>query len=61
MVVHSTVEPRRVFHELHRRDILIRDVSGYPMLQNYFRVSVGTPRENDLLLSALREIMHRAD
>ncbi|MGI9106877.1 MAG: histidinol-phosphate transaminase [Pyrinomonadaceae bacterium] len=56
MVVRSQIEPRRVFHELHRRDILVRDVSGYPMLENYFRVSVGQPRENDLLLAALSEI-----
>jgi len=26
------------------------------MLRDYFRVSVGTPRENDLLLNALSEI-----
>ena len=56
MVVHSQLEPRRVFDELLQRDILIRDVSKYPMLQEYFRVSVGTPEENDLLLAALREI-----
>ncbi|MDT4953771.1 MAG: histidinol dehydrogenase [Acidobacteriota bacterium] len=56
MIVRSTLEPRRVFAELLRRDILIRDVSGYPMLKDYFRVSVGTPAENDQLLSALREI-----
>jgi histidinol-phosphate aminotransferase len=56
MVVRSSIAPRRVFAELLKRDILIRDVSGYPMLQEYFRVSVGTPRENDLLLAALHEI-----
>jgi histidinol-phosphate aminotransferase len=56
MVVRSTLEPKRIFAELLQRDILIRDVSAYPMLQDYFRVSVGTPEENDLLLSALREI-----
>jgi len=56
MVVRSRIRPRLVFEELLRRDILIRDVSGYPLLRDYFRVSVGTPRENDLLLSALREI-----
>lgn len=56
MVVRSRIKPRLVFEELLRRDILIRDVSGYPLLQNYFRVSVGTPAENDLLLSALHEI-----
>jgi histidinol-phosphate aminotransferase len=57
MVVRSQVQPRYVFEELMRRDILIRDVSEYPLLQDYFRVSVGTPEENDLLLGALREIV----
>ena len=57
MVVKSTVEPRRVYDELlERHDVLVRDVSGYPMLQNYFRVSVGTPEENDRLLEGLRDI-----
>jgi len=56
MVVRSGLKPRHVFQELLKRDILIRDVSNYPMLENYFRVSVGTPRENDLLLAALGEI-----
>jgi histidinol-phosphate aminotransferase len=56
IVARSRVSPRLVFDELLKRDILIRDVSGYPMLQDYFRVSVGTPEENDELLDALREI-----
>jgi len=57
MVVHSKIGPKKVFAELLKRDILIRDVSGYPMLSDYFRVSVGTPEENDLLISALQEIL----
>jgi histidinol-phosphate/aromatic aminotransferase/cobyric acid decarboxylase-like protein len=57
MVVRSNKEPKRVFAELLKMDILIRDVSGYPMLKDYFRVSVGTPEENDLLLEGLREIL----
>ncbi|HEV2765105.1 MAG TPA: histidinol-phosphate transaminase [Pyrinomonadaceae bacterium] len=57
MVVRSETEPRRVFDELLRRgQILIRDVSGYPLLKDYFRVSVGTPQENDELLRWLRRI-----
>jgi histidinol-phosphate aminotransferase len=60
MVVRSSLEPRRVFAELLQRDILIRDVSGYPMLRDYFRVSVGTPEENDLLLQGLREVLKSA-
>jgi histidinol-phosphate aminotransferase len=57
MVVRSKKDPKLVFSELLKRDILIRDVSGYPMLDDYFRVSVGTPAENDLLVRALREIL----
>jgi histidinol-phosphate aminotransferase len=56
MVVRSAINPKHVFAELLKRDILVRDVSSYPMLSHYFRLSVGTPAENDLLLSALREV-----
>ena len=57
MVVRSAVEPRRVYDELlGRHGVLIRDVSGYPMLKDFFRVSVGTPDENDRLLAGLRQI-----
>lgn len=56
MVVRSSINPKQVFSELLRRDILIRDVSSYAMLSDYLRLSVGTPEENDLLLEALREI-----
>jgi histidinol-phosphate aminotransferase len=57
LLVRSNKEPKQIFAELLKRDILIRDVSGYPMLNDYFRVSVGKPEENDLLLDALREIL----
>ena len=60
MVVRSAIGPKRVFDGLLERDILIRDVSDYPMLSDYFRVSVGTPQENDLLIEALREILKSA-
>lgn len=56
IVVRSAIEPRRVFDALLLRGILIRDVSAYPMLQDYFRIGIGTPEENDQLLGALRNI-----
>ncbi|HYG80852.1 MAG TPA: hypothetical protein VD861_10710, partial [Pyrinomonadaceae bacterium] len=56
MVVRSALAPGFVYSELLKRDILIRDVSGHPMLKDFFRVSVGTPRENDLLIASLVEI-----
>jgi histidinol-phosphate/aromatic aminotransferase/cobyric acid decarboxylase-like protein len=55
-IIRSAVAPRSVFDEMLKRDILIRDVSGYPMLEDYIRVSVGTPAENDLLIAALSEV-----
>jgi histidinol-phosphate aminotransferase len=59
MIVRSSIKPNSIFAELLRRDILVRDVSGYPMLKDYFRVTVGRPEENDTLLAALREIFKR--
>jgi histidinol-phosphate aminotransferase len=56
MLVKSDMDPKRIFTELLARDILIRDVSGYPMLSEYFRFSVGTPEENDYVLKAIGEI-----
>ena len=56
MVVRADTDPKRIFKELLKRDILVRDVSGYPMLAEYFRFNVGTPEENDRLLRALHEI-----
>ncbi|HKV35251.1 MAG TPA: histidinol-phosphate transaminase [Pyrinomonadaceae bacterium] len=56
MVVKRDGDVRQIFEELLKRDILVRDVSGYPMLGDYFRVSVGTPEENDRLVRALHEI-----
>lgn len=48
------VAPRTIFDELYRQGVLVRDVSGYPMLSRCLRVTVGDPRENDRFLSALR-------
>ncbi|HEX8722718.1 MAG TPA: histidinol-phosphate transaminase [Pyrinomonadaceae bacterium] len=62
MVVRSALEPRRVYDELlERHGVLVRDVSGYPMLKDYFRVSVGTPAENERLLAGLRDIFGRGE
>jgi len=60
ILVRSTKSPRVVFDELLSRDILIRDVSAYPMLGDYFRISIGTPEENEQLLASLREMFGSA-
>ena len=57
LIARTELGPRKLFNELLARDILIRDVSRYPMLADYFRVSVGSPDENDRLIEALKEVM----
>ena len=57
MIVRSQLNPKVVFEELVKRDVLIRDVSSYPMLSEYFRFNVGTPEENEIFLRGLREIL----
>jgi histidinol-phosphate aminotransferase len=56
-LVKARLGPRRLFEELLARDILVRDVSNYPMLSEYLRISVGAPPENDSLIAALQQIM----
>ena len=61
MIAKTPVPPQTLFKELLARDILVRDVSRYPMLGDYFRVSVGSPEENDRFVGALKEVIERAD
>ncbi len=56
ILVKTALPPRSIYNELAERDILVRDVSSYPMLADCFRVSVGKPEENDQLIAALKEI-----
>jgi len=61
IIAKTAVAPQTLFKDLLARDILVRDVSRYPMLADYFRVSVGSPEENDRFIEALKEVMERAD
>jgi histidinol-phosphate aminotransferase len=46
---------REVWQGLLDRDVLVRDCSGWPRLENCLRVTIGTPSENDAFLVALQE------
>lgn len=59
-LVEVPLEPRVIFDDVYAQGILIRDVSSYPMLSKCLRISVGTPEENDRLLSALRTSLKKA-
>ena len=47
-----TEKKQAYFEYLKSQDVLVRDVSNYPMLQNCLRISVGTIEENALLKEA---------
>lgn len=46
-----------VFNALYADGVLVRDVSRYPMLEGFLRVSIGSPVENDSFLQSLRRFM----
>jgi histidinol-phosphate aminotransferase len=48
-----TRHKQELFEHLKKCDILVRDVSSYPMLENCLRFSIGTPDENNLLRESL--------
>ena len=53
-ILFEVSEPKRVFNSLVEQGVLIRNVTGYPLLSRGLRVSIGTPEENDRFLSALK-------
>ena len=53
----EVADPGAVFNGLVARGILVRDITGYPMLSNALRVNVGTGEENDRFLNALAETL----
>ena len=49
--------PQEVFDHVLQEGILIRNVSHYPGLASYLRISVGMPHENDALIEALQSMI----
>ncbi|MEX0663205.1 MAG: histidinol-phosphate transaminase [Acidimicrobiia bacterium] len=46
-----------LWQRLVERGILVRDFSRWPRLDNCLRITVGTPEEDDALLTAMREAL----
>ena len=46
-----------VWQKLVDRSVLVRNCASWPRLEGCLRVTVGTPRENDRFLQALREVL----
>jgi histidinol-phosphate aminotransferase len=56
-VVIRVADANEVFEGLKARRILVKNLDGWhPLLANCLRMTVGTPRENDLLLAACTEL-----
>jgi histidinol-phosphate aminotransferase len=50
-------DPKAVFEALYDKGVLVRDVTGYPMLERCLRISVGSETENATLLAAISEAL----
>ncbi|MFH1521306.1 MAG: histidinol-phosphate transaminase [Candidatus Micrarchaeota archaeon] len=54
-IVFKVENPLEVFNKLLAKGVLVRNISQYPKLDKYLRVSVGTKEENQRFVTALRE------
>ena len=50
-------DSKKVFKELKELGVLVRDVSGYHLLENHLRVNVGSKEENDLFIESLKKVL----
>jgi len=46
-----------LFVALQRRKVIVRRLGQFGSTRNSYRISIGTPDENDLLIRALRDIV----
>jgi histidinol-phosphate aminotransferase len=46
-----------LFAELQRRGLIVRRLGQFGATRNSYRISIGTPDENDRLIAALRDVM----
>lgn len=56
-VIFKTKNAQALFENLLSGNVLIRDVSSYPMLSNTLRVNAGTEDENKAFLAALKKYL----
>lgn len=56
-ILFKVADAGEVWKKLYAKGVLVRDFSSAPFLENCLRVTVGSPKENDEFLAALREIV----
>ncbi len=57
LILFEVADPDAVFTGLIEQGVLIRNVTGYPMLSKALRVSIGAPKENNRFLEALKRTL----
>lgn len=60
ILISVPIDSAKAHSELERRGIATRDVGNVPGMQNTLRVTVGTRRMNELLLTALKRVLQNA-
>ncbi len=50
-----------IYRELQQKDILVRNLNKYPLLQGYLRISIGRREDNLKFLGVLRGILKRLE
>jgi histidinol-phosphate aminotransferase len=53
----NTVDGNELWQQLLDRSVLVRNCASWPRLEGCLRITVGTPEEDDALLTALEEIL----
>jgi histidinol-phosphate aminotransferase len=56
-ILFAVKEPARVFQRLAEAGVRIRSLHTIPGLSEYVRVTVGNPKDNDLFLKQLRQVL----
>jgi len=59
-IIFQVKDAKKIFEELVKEKILIRDVSHSPDLENTLRVTVGTQEENEKFLRALEKALKKS-
>jgi len=57
LIESSALPAPELFERLLEKGVLIRNVSNYPGLSRYLRITVGNSEENDVLLRSLGEVL----
>jgi histidinol-phosphate aminotransferase len=59
LIFKTNGDARALFEHLFSDNVLIRDVSSYPLLENTLRVNAGTEEENEMFLKSVKKYLRQ--